>query len=107
MPSNLGPPSGKRYPSNAANLLQCIKFLQKYRGSEELVDMTRHLKLESFKPKTVIFRQGDVGDKFYIILDGKVTVFIDKPSEVSSFTLMVAQHAHFTHDFDIERSSSA
>jgi CRP-like cAMP-binding protein len=71
-----------------ASMLHHIKFLEQYKNSDELVDMTRYLRVETYKPKSVVFRQGDLGDKFYIILDGSVTIYIDRPSEISQFTQM-------------------
>jgi len=37
--------------------------------------------LESFDNNEVICRQGDKGEKFYIILSGSVGVYIDMPAE--------------------------
>jgi len=42
---------------------------------EELVDIFRVVKKRIVPPNTIIFRQGDLGDSFYIIYSGKARVF--------------------------------
>lgn len=36
------------------------------------------MKLEQYKEKTLVIKQGDPGNKFYIILKGRCGVYIDK-----------------------------
>lgn len=45
-----------------------------YLSPDQLSYLIEHCKVESFKKDEVLFNQGDVGDKFYIIKEGSVTV---------------------------------
>ena len=43
-----------------------------------------NLLLEHFRPGEMIFDYGDVGDKFYIILKGRVSILIPTKVQVDS-----------------------
>lgn len=43
---------------------------------DQLVEVARHIQPQFFPPDASIVRQGEVGDKFYILLDGKAHVYI-------------------------------
>ncbi len=43
---------------------------------DQLVEVARRVKPQIFPPDTSIIRQGEVGDKFYILLDGKADVYL-------------------------------
>ena len=58
-------------------LLRKTKFLREYEGTPELNEICRHLKLEIFEPGAVIVKQGDLGSCFYIVLSGKVDIYIE------------------------------
>ena len=45
------------------------------RAAEERMEVCRYLKLEGAQKDTTIFKQGDPGDKFYLILCGSVGLF--------------------------------
>jgi CRP-like cAMP-binding protein len=45
-----------------------------YLSPDQLSFLIEHCKVESFKKDEVIFRQGDPGDKFYIIKEGAATI---------------------------------
>ena len=55
-----------------------MKFLQKYKDRKDFPDICQHMSLERYKEKTMVVKQGQPGDKFYIILTGKCGVYIDK-----------------------------
>lgn len=55
--------------------LSKTKFFQDL-GEHEKIQVCRYLKLEGAPGDTTIFKQGDRGDKFYLILCGSVGVFI-------------------------------
>ena len=60
-------------------LLQNLKFFKDLdMKPEELSQVSRHLKHECMTDDTVVFWQGDYGDKLYIIIEGKVGVNISK-----------------------------
>ena len=42
---------------------------------------------KEFPDKTVIFRQGDIGDNMYVILEGKVEIYTEKGGREVSLTL--------------------
>ena len=46
---------------------------------DQLVEVARRVQPQSFPPGAPIVRQGEAGDKFYIIVDGKADVFINQP----------------------------
>lgn len=47
----------------------------------ELLNIAQKMKREQFGKGDAVFRQGDEGDKFYLISDGEVDVLIQKPNE--------------------------
>ena len=42
-----------------------------------MINICKHMKFETYEKNAVVFRQNQVGDKFYIILSGSVGVFIN------------------------------
>ncbi|MFN8410864.1 MAG: cyclic nucleotide-binding domain-containing protein [Anaerolineales bacterium] len=46
---------------------------------DQLVEVKRKTKPQVFQPNTNIIHQGEVGDKFYILLDGQADVYINQP----------------------------
>jgi len=46
---------------------------------DQLVDISRNVKPEIYQPNSAIIRQGEKGDKFYILLNGQADVFINMP----------------------------
>ncbi len=46
---------------------------------DQLVEVTRNVQPQIFQPGATIVRQGEVGDKFYILLDGKADVYLSEP----------------------------
>ena len=47
----------------------------------ELLNIAQKMKREQFGKGEAVFRQGDEGDKFYLISEGEVDVLIQKPNE--------------------------
>ncbi len=47
----------------------------------ELLNIAQKMKREQFGKGDAVFRQGDDGDKFYLISEGEVDVLIQKPNE--------------------------
>jgi len=62
-----------------------MNFLSSLKGNlnidKLLNSLSTHLKLEKKNKNTLIFRQGNNGNKFYIILEGEVSVLIPKEDE--------------------------
>ncbi len=46
---------------------------------DQLVEVSRTIKPEIYQPNSAIIRQGEKGDKFYILLNGKADVFLNTP----------------------------
>jgi ABC-type lipoprotein export system ATPase subunit/CRP-like cAMP-binding protein len=46
---------------------------------DQLVEISRKIQPEMFQPDSAIIRQGEKGDKFYILLNGKADVYINTP----------------------------
>jgi ABC-type lipoprotein export system ATPase subunit/CRP-like cAMP-binding protein len=46
---------------------------------DQLVEVSRGIKPQIFQPDSAIIRQGEKGDKFYILLNGKADVYINMP----------------------------
>ncbi|XP_059054335.1 cGMP-dependent protein kinase, isozyme 1-like isoform X2 [Achroia grisella] len=65
--------SGRQEQDDNIRFLSSVPFLQGIQN-EELVKISECLKREFFSAGTVVVRQGDYGDKFYIIRGGIVTV---------------------------------
>jgi ABC-type lipoprotein export system ATPase subunit len=46
---------------------------------DQLVEVSRGIKPQIFQPDSAIIRQGEKGDKFYILLNGKADIYINRP----------------------------
>jgi ABC-type lipoprotein export system ATPase subunit/CRP-like cAMP-binding protein len=46
---------------------------------DQLVEVSRNIKPQIYQPESAIIRQGEKGDKFYILLNGTADVFINTP----------------------------
>ncbi|MCI0549720.1 MAG: cyclic nucleotide-binding domain-containing protein [Anaerolineae bacterium] len=46
---------------------------------DQLVEVSRGIKPQIFQPNSSIIRQGEKGDKFYVLLNGKADVYINMP----------------------------
>jgi putative ABC transport system ATP-binding protein len=53
-------------------LMRCDVF--KHLTPRGLAEMADHLQSEPFEPNSLVIREGDVGDKFYLIRKGEVAV---------------------------------
>jgi CRP-like cAMP-binding protein len=62
------------------SLLEKIKFFEKLKV-KELEELAKHIKKETALKGKVLIKQGDIGDAFYMVAEGKVSVWFDKPDE--------------------------
>ena len=46
---------------------------------DQLVEVSRNITPQIFQPNSAIIRQGEKGDKFYILLNGKADVYLNMP----------------------------
>jgi len=46
---------------------------------DQLVEVSRNIKPQIFQPNSAIIQQGEKGDQFYILLNGKADVYLNKP----------------------------
>lgn len=60
-----------------AILRQCPLF--KELTVSDLTDIAQKMKEERFSPGETIIRQGEIGDKFYVVAEGAVQVIVDVP----------------------------
>ena len=69
-----------------SKLLKNIKFFRERDivQEHELVEITLTMLLEQFEENQMVFDHGELGDKFYIILQGQVGVDIPVRIPVSS-----------------------
>eukprot|EP00347_Sterkiella_histriomuscorum_P008621 403344394 len=83
--SILKKPPEFRNEKDLNNLAPVIKEIQffKTRNIEgsHLNDICNELRYEYYQPGEFVFRQGDYGDRFYVILRGKVQVLINNPND--------------------------
>lgn len=68
-----------------------VKFFQKLSQAHQKA-LCRRMTIESFQRDQYIFHVGDVGDKFYIIVSGSVSVQVPRYSLHGERTLEVAMH---------------
>ena len=54
--------------------------MEKQNGQESLVDWFKVMKIEIKHEEEPVFRYGDFGDQYYVILKGSVNVKIPKPT---------------------------
>ena len=52
---------------------------------QSVADLVSKLKLETFEKKDEVITYGSQGDKFYLILEGKVEIKIPDPSQTEKF----------------------
>src|SRR5258708_10055157 len=46
---------------------------------DQLVEVARHVKPQNYPPGAGILRQGEVGNKFYILVEGRADVLVEQP----------------------------
>ena len=64
-------------------------FLQNIKKEEEFLKLCQYMELETFQKESVVFRQNEPGDKFYLVLRGSAKVYVQSESEVSHFKDLV------------------
>ena len=48
--------------------------MSKFRNTQKLKDLCRTMQTASYAPDDVIMTEGEVGDKFYIVYEGEVSI---------------------------------
>ncbi|CAD8126890.1 unnamed protein product [Paramecium sonneborni] len=61
-------------------LVQRLKFLSQYSDKPYYNDLCRNLYVKTFQQRKTIFKQGDTGTCFYVILSGIVKIYADEPT---------------------------
>lgn len=63
--------------------MQKIDFLNKFIGANnpDMISMCKHLALKFFEKNQTIFKEGEMGENFYIIISGKVEIYVEKFNE--------------------------
>lgn len=80
----LNKPSEKRQDKDVAQLVPLLKELKFFKerrpmNADELLEIAYNGHYEFHEPGEVVYSQGDRGDRFYIVLRGKVQVSIPDP----------------------------
>lgn len=68
--------------------IQNVDFLKHFK--DKLVDLAKYMVLETYTGKKTIVEQGSEGDKFYFILDGKVSIYIKSFNDMTGNEFFVA-----------------
>lgn len=70
-------------------LVKNVKFLDKFRDTPKMKELCKQMTLLQLPKRELVFNEGDIGENFYIIYKGKVSVFKKGPNNsVVSFILM-------------------
>jgi len=66
-------------------LLSELKFFKERKPlkHDDLMEVCKQMQYEFMEPREIVFRAGDHGDKFYIILKGKCQVQIPDPYRIN------------------------
>lgn len=62
---------------------------------DQLVEISRTIKPQIFQPNSAIVRQGEKGDKFYILLNGKADVYLNMPGGSELFVNQLKPGQYF------------
>ncbi|EAR89152.2 cyclic nucleotide-binding domain protein (macronuclear) [Tetrahymena thermophila SB210] len=59
--------------------IENVNFLKQFIGTKslEFLEMCKYLEVEEYEEGHILFQQGDIGEKFFIILEGQVAVLIN------------------------------
>jgi len=66
---------------------------------EKLLDLARFMTLETYLGKKTIVEQGSEGDKFYFVLDGKVSIFVKAFNDMTGNEFLVSKARKLTQTF--------
>ena len=87
-------PHNQRTPEDLDEFVPKMREVQFFQEREikdqDFLEIVSALKYETFKRKQVIFHFGDLGDKFYILIQGEVGVLIPNPKIKNSRDLMMS-----------------
>ena len=48
--------------------------MAKFRNSQKMKDLCRQMGMSSYKVDEVVMTEGEIGDKFYIVYEGEVSI---------------------------------
>ena len=75
-------------------MLKDNEFLLKFKNTPKLRDLCKTMRLASYKPDEVIITEGEIGDKFYILLKGEVS--ISKGQRAQALKGKIVQVSHYS-----------
>ena len=91
----------------ASYLDRRVDFFRKFNRSQQ-IELARVSELLVVKPNVILFKQGQIGQGFYIILSGTVHMFVDSPHEEGQSILVnTAVRGGSFGERALESSSSA
>ena len=92
---------------NLTNYLKKIQFFKEYvkDGKEQIVERcSKHLLIQSYKQKSPIIKEGEIGQEFFIILKGKISVYLQKVIEplltYKELLLFIKNHTNLISSID-------
>ena len=62
---------------------------------DQLQGLVGNTRIETFDPGTVIVRQGDAAENFYVVLDGQVDVIQEQPNGTNRFLRTLQKDDYF------------
>lgn len=72
-----------------AELIGDIKFLEKFYYTDKFKQLCRFLTLQTLGTKEVVFSEGDESDAFYVILAGRVSVYVKVENKTTKSVFLV------------------
>lgn len=72
-----------------SELIGDIKFLEKFYYTEKFKQLCRFITLQCMGNKEVVFSEGDESDAFYVIVSGRVSVYVKVENKTTKSVFLV------------------
>jgi len=69
--------------------------LKQFKGTVKLKELCKYMTIQHFGARETIIQEGDIGETFYIIYSGRVSVYKQQKSEFSDTVIMVEISPNF------------
>ncbi|CDW71126.1 cyclic nucleotide-binding domain containing protein [Stylonychia lemnae] len=74
--------------TQSSKTIQDNKFLKQFKGTVKLKELCKYMRIQHFGARETIIQEGDIGETFYIIYSGRVSVYKQQKSEFSDSVIM-------------------
>jgi ABC exporter DevA family ATP-binding subunit len=64
-------------------------------SDNQLTEVIPQIKMLTFQPGEIVFRQGDLADKFYIVMEGEVEIILEDPDSEPKLLKKLGANSHF------------